>query len=301
MALREGPGGRRRGRRWAALALFLGATRSHATSRDAPRSETHGPTVSVGPDYRLQALPATNFYPRYLADPRQPTMKAFALSVLETDTAQTSSPLLEFTLGGRIKLFRLHPTGDPERGLQLSIEGGFISRFDPGADLDQIGWDGYYAFNLAYRPFDGLAVKLAEQHDSAHIADEYIAKTGRKRITYTREELALGVMVRAVPPLSVYSELGYAVRLGNPELRRFRAQAGLELDLGFPYFAADATFWEELDWWPTITAQLGLKVELPALSRRYGVAAQYENGRSLLGEFYRDRNRTLGIGAWIDL
>jgi hypothetical protein len=221
--------------------------------------------------------------------------------VLETDTAETSTPLLEFTLGGRVKLFRLHPTEHSELGLQFSVEGGFISRFDPGANLDQIGWDGYYSFSLAYRPFEGLAFKLAEQHDSAHLADEYIAKTGRKRITYTREELALGVMVRAVPPLSVYSELGYAVRLGNPGLRRFRAQAGLELDLGFPYFAADATFWQELDWWPTITAQLGLKVELPALSRRYGVAAQYENGRSLLGEFYRDRNRTLGVGVWIDL
>jgi hypothetical protein len=285
----------------AALALLLGVPSGRAAASEAPRPETHGPTVAVGSDHRLQALPATDFYPRYLADPRQPTMKAFALSVLETDTPETDSPLLEFTLGGRIKLLRLHPTRHPERGLQLSVEGGFISRFDPRANLDQIGWDGYYAFNLAYRPFEGLAIKLAEQHDSAHISDEYIAKTGRKRITYTREELALGVMVRAVPPLRVYSELGYAVRLGNPELRRFRAQGGLELDLGFPYFAADATFWQELGWWPTITAQLGLKVELPALSRRYGVAAQYENGRSLLGEFYRDRNRTLGVGVWIDL
>lgn len=284
------------------LALVLAASSAAAAPSEDPARATHGVSVGLGSAYRLQTLPATNLYPRYLADPRQPTMKTFLLSVKETDTPQTHSPLCEVALGGRVKLLRVHPEGEPEHGVQLHAEGGFIARFDPEANLDQIGWDGYYGFHLTFRPLRALAVKLAEQHDSAHIADEYIAKTGRQRITYTREEVALGVMVNAVRPLRVYSELGYAFRLGNPDLlRRFRAQAGLELEYGYAYFAADATFWQELDWWPTITAQLGLKYELPALSRRYGVAAQYENGRSLLGEFYRDRNRTLGIGVWIDL
>ncbi len=281
--------------------VFLGSV-ARATPASALPPKTTGPTLALGADYRLQTLPATNLYPRYLADPRQPTMKAFVLSVLESDTPATHSPLYEFTLGGRVKLLRLHRDGDPERGAQFHVEGGFISRFDPKANLDQIGWDGYYGFHFTFRPTKKLAVKLAEQHDSAHISDEYIAKTGRRRITYTREELALGVMVQAVKPLRVYSEVGYAIRLGNPSLlRRFRAQAGVELEVGHAYFAADSTFWQELDWLPTLTAELGLKYEIPALSRRYGVAIQYENGRSLLGEFYRDRNRTFGAGVFIDL
>jgi hypothetical protein len=288
--------------RWpAALAIVLGVTDSFAAPHEPGAPLLHGPSLPLGTEYRLQTFPASDFYPRYLADPRQPVMKAFVLSVLETDTPATHSPLYEFTLGGRVKLLRLHPTAHPELGFQFSVEGGFISRFDPTANLDQIGWDGYYGFVLSFRPSERIAVKLAEQHDSAHIADEYIEKTGRKRITYTREELALGVLVRVLEPLRAYSELGYAIRLGNPALRRYRFQTGLELDLGVPYFATDATFWQELDWWPTLTAQLGIKIEVPTLSRRYGAAIQYENGRSLLGEFYRDKNRTIGLGAWFDL
>ncbi len=279
------------------------------TSRQIPGTEssdgqvgTHGATYPVTSGTRLQTFPGSSFYPRYLADPRQPVMRSWMLHVLESDTAAHSSFLLEFTMGGRVRLLRWHPANDPELGVQFSIHSAFLGRFDPHNNYDALGWDGYFGAMFAIRPVRGLGIKVAHQHDSAHVADEYIQRTGRRRIVYTREEAALGVMYDAILPLRVYAEVGYAVHLGTAEgLRRWRTQGGAELDFGLLYAAADFNFWQEQRWRPTFTGQLGVKSEQKAIGRRYGIAFQFENGRSVLGEFYRDQNRTVGGGFWMDL
>lgn len=250
----------------------------------------------------MSFFPGSTFYPRYLADPRQPMMKGFVLHVLKSDTKAQGSPLMEFTMGGSVKLLRWHPAGDPELGVQLSIHMAYLGRFDPDHHYDVVGWDGYFGPMLAFRPIRWLHLKLAHQHDSGHVGDEYIQRTGRKRITYTREEIALGAMVQTPFFVRPYVETGYAVHLGTADgLRRWRTQGGLELDLGVPYAAVDANFWQEQRWRPTVTAQIGVKFEEPDVGRRYGLALQFENGRSVLGEFYRDANRTIGGGFWFDM
>lgn len=246
-------------------------------------------------------MPGTKLYPRYLADPRQPMMKAMAVHVLRTDTPQTGSPLFEFALGASYGLLRLHPEREPEHGLELGLHAGIITAFDPGAGYDGIGWDGYYGLGAAHRLSDTFAVKLAYQHDSAHLVDEYVAKTGRRRLGYTRDEVVLGVMIDPSKHVRVYTELGHAFHLGSSELAPFRTQAGIELRYRLLYLALDLAFWEELGFRPTATAQLGLMYERRGTGRRYGLFAQYERGRSKYGEFFRDRSETLGGGWWLDL
>lgn len=250
----------------------------------------------------LVLFPGDNLYPRYLADPRQPMMKGLVLHMLRSDTPEHGNPLMEFTMGGRVKLLRWHPAHDPDLGVELSLHMAFLGRFDPDNKYDLIGWDGYFGSMIAFRPIESLGLKVAHQHDSAHVGDEYMQRTGRRRITYTREEIAIGAMYDGVYPLRPYVEAGYAVHLGPADgLRVWRTQAGLEIDLGLPYAAVDATFWQELRWRPTVTAQVGVKFDQPDSGRRYGLALQFESGRSVLGEFYEDQNRTIGGGFWFDL
>jgi hypothetical protein len=291
-----------------ALWVFVFSTIAHAETTDTeaepplePSKATHGPTYPVGATLRLQTFPSTNFYPRYLADPRQSMMKAAVLHVLKSDTPDAGNPLLEFTMGGRVRLLQLHSGDNSDRGVQLSVEAAFIGRFDPDNHYDSIGWNGYYGARFSFKPTAWLALKLAEQHDSGHIGDEYMRRTGRKRLTYTREELAVGAIFSLPVPIRLYTEAGYAFHLGDDTMRRWRGQTGVEAELGVAYAALDATFWQELKWRPTFTAQLGVKADIPEVGRRYGLAAQFENGRSLLGEFYRDRNRTIGGVFWVDL
>jgi hypothetical protein len=228
-------------------------------------------------------------------------MKAMAVHVLRTDTLEAGSPLFEFSLGGSYGLLRLHPEEEAEHGLQLGLHAGIVAAFDPGAGYDGIGWDGYYGLGATYRLADTLAAKLAYQHDSAHLGDEYVAKTGRARLGYKRDEVVLGVMVDPSRHVRVYTELGRAFHLGSPELAPWRAQSGIELRFRIFYAALDLSFSEELGFRPTATAQLGLLYERRGTGRRYGLFAQYEHGRSKYGEFFRDRSETLGGGWWVDL
>jgi len=271
-----------------------------ANAHRAEPSLVHGPTVDLGAKRQLTLLPGAELYPRYLADPRQPMMKAVAVHVLHGDTPQVGDFLYEFMVGGSYGLLRLHSEQEPEKGLQLSAHAGVLSQFDPTASLDGIGWDGYFGLSATLRAFDELAFKLAYQHDSSHIMDEYVEKTGRLRIDYTREEVVLGMMVDPSEHVRVYTEVGYAFHLGAEDAMPWRTESGVELRFRFLYAAVDLTFWEESGFRPTTTAQLGLLYERQGTGRRYGVFAQYERGRSKLGEFYKDQTETIGAGWWLD-
>jgi hypothetical protein len=284
--------------------VVLAMLAKHALAHGEPASEpsrVHGPSVPIDETQTLTFLPGSQLYPRYLADPRQPVMKALLVHVIETDTPGTRSPLYEFTLGGSYGIFRVHPEDEPEHGLQFGAHAGFIAQFDPKVRYDGIGWDGYYGVGLTHRAFDELATKLAYQHASAHISDEYVLKTGRKRVNYTREEVVLGIMVDPSRHARVYSEIAYAFHLGANELEPWRTELGLELRFRGLYAAVDITYWEEQSFRPTTTAQLGFLYERLGTGRRYGIFGQYERGRSKYGEFYRDRNQTIGGGYFVDL
>ncbi len=259
-----------------------------------------GPSHPLGGG-TLQALPANHLYERYLADPRQPMMKALVFHMLRHDTPETDSPQLEFTMGGSYGLLRWHPRGEPDLGWQLETHAAFLGRFDARANFDAIGWDGLYGLTFSHRPLQQLAFKLAYQHDSAHVADEYIRKTGRKRITYTREEAALGVVFDPLPWIRAYLEAGWGFDLAFKGMRPWRGQVGVELRHGILYAAADLNFWQERRWRPTTTVQVGVMTQRPATGRRYGATLQFANGRTTLGEFFEYEERTLGLGWWVDL
>ncbi len=252
--------------------------------------------------WRMRFAPGSHLYPRYLANPRGAFIQGQVLSVRHSDTPHTRSPWLHFTLGGRLRLLRFYPATDPDCGLQLSAEAAFLGRFDPKEHVDAIGWDGVYSFMLAYKLDDQWSFKFAEQHDSGHVADEYIRKTGRERITYTREELNLGVRFSPWTWLSSYFEVGHALHLGNPRLlKAWRYETGIEVRVGAMYLALDETLFEDSGYRLNTTAQLGLMRDVTDTGQRYGLALQAESARSVLGEFFQDRVATVGFGVWADL
>ena len=105
------------------LVVLTTSALAHGEVGDEPcRTEAslvHGPTLPLGGDRELTLLPGSRLYPRYLADPRQPMMKAMAVHVIHSDTLETGDFLYEFTLGGSYGLARLHSAREPEHGLEL--------------------------------------------------------------------------------------------------------------------------------------------------------------------------------------
>ncbi len=259
--------------------------------------------------WRLRLAPGNDLYPRYLADPLRPMFELKMINVSDSDIVESGDLRYGFRLGGQYGFLRLHPEGRADRGFQLDGYGAFLGHFDANNNTDNIGWDGLYGFAVSWTNGRGLALRLATKHDSAHVGDEYIERTGRTRVPYTREEWALGISL-AGRSWRVYGEAAHAYDLRNEILQKEgRAQGGLEYvestrwwggRLG-PFAAVNLTAYEENDWEENLTVQAGLILPVGRLERTYRIGLEYYDGRAPLGEFFLEDDRTFSFGFWFDL
>ncbi|MGB7919967.1 MAG: DUF1207 domain-containing protein [Desulfobacterales bacterium] len=254
--------------------------------------------------------PGSDLYPRYIADPLQPTMAMQYLIIFDSDIPNTGDSRFLYNLGGRFGLVRLYPNNRTDAGFQIDVQAAFLGMFDIENQTDNIGWDGLYGLLLTWADGQGTAVKVAIQHDSSHIGDEYIESTGRTRINYTREEVVLGLSRKIISDLRVYGEGAYGYDLRNTEIQDpWRLQGGLEYKdddrfmsgrLGW-YAAVDMTFYEENDWDLNLSIQAGLVAPIRNLARTFRLGVGYYNGRSILGEFSQFDEEYFSFGLWVDL
>lgn len=246
----------------------------------------------------FQLFPESNLYPQYVADPRRPEFGVLLMAVPDPEILDSGDRRVGLKLGGRFGLLRF-------RRVQLDIEAGFVGQFDIEHSLDNIGWDGIYSFLASSRFGRGFAVQFGAKHVSSHVGDEYAERTGRRRIDYTREELAAGVAWSIKPGWRTYAEAGWAF---DPKedvgQEPGRLQLGLEHDspgslggrLGW-YAAADLGAMEERDWQIDPTLQAGLLV--PSGDRLWRVGVGVHDGTVPLGEFFRVDERYWVLGLWL--
>lgn len=291
-------------------ALLLAAAFGAAAETPPP-----APTGSQGPAEERPVrewLPEGVLYPPYLAEIRRPGLGAGVIGVAEAGADDSGDLRFGLKLGGRFGLLRVAPRAS-DRLWQLSLEAGFYGQFDIDHSLDNLGWDGLYGLTVTTAGKDGrgAAVKLAVNHISSHVGDEYAERTGRLRIGYTREEVAVGVSWRPMPSARwrSYAEGAWAHVTRNEELQDpGRLEAGIEYDapgvLGRTgrwgtYAALDLNAWQERDWRPSVGAAAGFRAAAGDRTWRLGVAVY--DGQVPLGEFFQVDERYVILGAWMDL
>jgi hypothetical protein len=273
-----------------------------------PGKRRWGRTFQIGPKRSMTLAPRDDLFHDNTADPHRVTFAVHHVSVSDSDIPNTGSSLFGLKLGGRFGLFRIHPHDDPDRGVQLNIEAGFIGQFDRDHSTDNLGWDGIYGLIATFDRGRRLQYKTGLHHTSSHVGDEYMLRTLRTRITYTREEALGGVSLRVGRDWRVYGEGGYAFDMRNEELQEpGRLQTGVDFErdeslfrglLGW-YVSVDATAWEENDWEISRTIQAGFI--LPSTGRLWRVGVEHYDGRALIGEFFQDDERRFTFGVWLDL
>ncbi len=266
-------------------------------------------TFPLGETWRLSVSPGGDLYPGYIADPLRPGFALRKLNVADSEIPESGDNRYAFTLGGRYGLLRIDAGRDPGMAFQLDVYGAFLGQFDVDNGTDNIGWDGLYGVILSWTDGAGLALKLAMQHDSSHVGDEYMERTGRERINYTREEWAAGVSYRFLDTFRVYGEGAYAYDLRNDALQEpGRVQGGLEIEdrdrflggrLGY-YAALDVGAYEESDWDADVSLQAGVVVPVDRFLQTIRIGTFYRDGRSPIGEFFQRRETWWGLGLWID-
>lgn len=264
---------------------------------------------SIGPDMEALFAPGSQLYPGYFADPMAPKSALNAVRYSDSDISEAGGKRYVFRIGGRLGLLRVYPKGAPERGVQFNLHGTFLGMFDRSHSLDNIGWDGLYGLDVSWRTASEMALKLGFNHVSSHLGDEYAERTGRRRIGYTREELAAGISLPLKEHVRAYAEAGWGVELRNEFQDKWRVQAGLEYKneaglwggrMGY-YAAVDITSFEESDWNPDATLQTGVLVPVAYSDRCFRIGMEFRDGRSVLGEFSRDNETYWAWGIWIDL
>jgi hypothetical protein len=261
-----------------------------------------------GPESTLHYMPTGDLYKLYIANPHRVTFSFQYIQMIHSGIPDTGSSRYALQAGGHFGIARVYPDDHPELGWQLSIEGGIDALFDRGSSDDNIGWNGKFGLFLTHAAEHGLSYKLDVNHTSSHLGDEYIQNTGRKRIDYTREEIALGLSKEFLSHYRVYGETGWGFQPGNAEGEKpGRFEAGFELEypnvfwdnvLGL-YAAVDLQSWQERDWKPDASFQTGLY--LPVRERTYRVGIQLYRGRSTMGEFFLSTESQIALGIWIDI
>jgi hypothetical protein len=223
---------------------------------------------------------------------------------------EAGDTLFVLRTGGHFGLWGFQSRKNPDHQLQIDIHGAFVGQFDVDHQRDNIGWDGVYGLQLAWSPTPRLATRLALAHDSSHVGDEYAETTGRKRISYTRNEVTAGVSWSFAKRWRTYADGGYGYDLLNEVLQDpWRVRTGLEYQSGpwrakstlGGFAAADLNSYEEDDWSPNACVQLGLAWHVPVRSRAVRVGLEYYDGRSPIGEFFQDEITHVGLGVWLDL
>ena len=273
---------------------------------EPPLQEESVPSQEPSAKRVVTAFPDGDVYPIYGADPHRTGNGAMLSFYSRTEIAESSGTRTGLKAGGRFGVVRWDPPAPGGRSWQVSIDAGLDAMFDSKNKLDNIGWDGNYGFTVTTASSSRFAFKLGLLHLSAHVGDEYMERTGRTRIDYSREELALGTRYLIAPRWSAYGEIGVAYKQLTEEQARWRVQGGVEWEsartflrgLFVGYAALDLQFWQERDWRPDVTLQGGLAAKPHGLTWRFGV--EYSNGRPPLGEFFADTEARFTLGIWVD-
>jgi hypothetical protein len=253
----------------------------------------------------MTLFPSGDVYPVYVADPHRPTNVIAESAIIGSGIPDTDSPLTRLGAGGRFGMLRIGPATSDGRSWQVSIEAGFDAVFDSQNRLDAVGWDGNYGLTVTTASSRRLALKIAVLHVSAHVGDEHQARTGRTRINYTREELAVGAVWRWSPRWLTYGETGWGYRRGNELLEPWRVQSGLEY-VSRPggqrfawYGAADVSAMQERDWRVDVTVDAGIVTR--GIGRTSRIFLEWHDGRPTVNEFFLDSTQSLSLGLKIDL
>lgn len=280
------------------LACVMAGAPAHA-------ADTPPPTFVLDDGRTLVAFPLDDVFPRPLADPHRAGFGLAAMWVADKDIASVGSNRFALKIGGRLGLLRLHTDG---RAWQLNIEGGFNGQFDINNSEDNLGWDGLYGLTVTTTLRPGVAVRTGILHDSAHVGDEYIERTGRQRLGYTREEVVAGVSWQIDPRWRTYGETAYGYLLRNENLQApGRLQTGLEHEAPTHwwagrlswYAALDVSAMEERDWRADVGVNVGFVTR--AGERRWRLGIEYYDGRPPMGEFFQRTEQYVAVGTWLDL
>lgn len=258
--------------------------------------------LSWWPGRRWISLPNSLLWTPPLANPNEPRiyMKIQSLS------DNLFSSVNDFNLGGTMALLRSAPVDRPDDGVQLDLFAMALSRFVERDFMAAVNYRFGVPISFAYGRWSG---KLAYEHTSTHLGDEFMVNTGQTPRDGIREEVVFGLAYRPMDEVRLYGIFGHAVHLStfteNPKPERFSfgAEWSRPASTGFrgqPFAALDVEFRGDCEYTPNVTLQTGWQWLAENARPGMRVALEYYDGRSPFGQFLDRHESWFGVGFFFD-
>lgn len=201
-------------------------------------------------------------------------------------------------------------------GVQFSLSAGVLAQFDLGtSSYDLLNADYFVGLPVTIRS-GAVSARLRVYHQSSHLGDEYLLREppdrrDRENLSFEAAEVLLSY---DAGPLRVYGGGELLFHRDPDDLEAMVAHGGAEfrpqvrvLPLGGLggfrlVVAGDFKAAQEHDWKPAVSARAGLEYDRAGSpppnpqGRRWGVFAEYYEGPSPYGQFFRERVRYAGLG-----
>lgn len=274
-------------RTWARLALVLAVA-----WRDAPGQ---GAVVVLPEDHSFRPL---------RADPKEP---AFFAAYLSMTSEQRSTGVGSVGLGENIGLL-----GGRAGRWDVSLSAGVFSQFDMATpSYDLLNTDFVIGMPFAWRA-GRFALRARIYHQSSHLGDEYLLRTGVSRVNYSYESMDL-LAACEFGPARLYAGGEDLVRRDPATLRPGVLHWGAEwmprrahefgaLGAGAPYFAVDAKSSQQRSWEIGWDLRVGYEFAAAAPGhRRWSVELRAYHGPSPYGQFYETDVDALGVAVGFTL
>jgi hypothetical protein len=253
---------------------------------------------------RITSFPNSLLWEPALAVKRDPRMQ-FLVSDLNN---YANTYTLDTWIGGTQGLWRIEPEG-ADFAAQVDMFGVVLTRLSPD---DLMLADYRFGAPVSWR-WGWWHGKVGYEHTSAHLGDELIRTTSRPVLSWSKDEIVIGIGRYFTEALRAYGHIGYAFAMGLPYLEtttRTRTRFDIGLDwfsrastdyVGTPFAAVNLEWRGDMGYTPNWTVQAGWMWRNPfqreAVVR---VFVEHYRGKSPYGHLFREKERFTSIGFAFD-
>lgn len=251
-------------------------------------------------------LPGGHLFKPLLADPRWAHFSA-AYRNYQSDNFD-GKDIGSVSFGETIPIYR----GDFGRSTvqwETGLQAGVFSDFNLGASSsDLVNTDFIASIYSSVRAGQFSAFGRI-YHQSSHLGDEFLLRkvnTKFERVNLSYEGADLRLSYELPYGVRLYGGGGGLFHREPSDLKIWSAQYGIEFRSPWrvdfasmrPIIAVDIKNFDENNWSTDVSARAGVEFEnLPVLGRKLQILAEYYNGFSPSGQFYKDKVEYIGLGA----
>ena len=238
-----------------------------------------------------------------IADPKWPRFTLAYQYDLKSSVVRRHAFAPNF--GASFSLYRITDQ-EKDQEWELSMQAGLFGLMDIGRNPTAlINADYFVGVPISYRS-GAFTTLLRPYHISTHLGDEFMLtpegkKIKRINLSYEGIDLILSYNINA---FRVYGGGGYLVHKEPSYIKPLKIQIGAEYYSAYtfmdgrlrPVSGIDVKADQNGSWSPGVSIKTGVQIENSALiSNKLQVMLEFYSGRSMHGQFYRDKIQTIGI------